>query len=114
MVMLHIPPPLPRAEVLELFGEELGLRIREEPRKPEFLQVDCLSESLRRKALALDGMPFNLGDQFVGTLGVEVVRSTPMKFSEICQNIEAHLSGGDRYVPDANFGSHERKSWWSG
>ena len=92
LVTLRIPPTVPRPQVLEQVGEELGLRLRDDPRRPEYLKVECLTEAIQAKALGLDGQKFvDAEGRVVGTLGVEIVRSNPLSYGEICATIESRL-----------------------
>ena len=93
-VTLKLPPRVPRPMVLETVGEALGLRVRDDPRQPEYLKVDCLNEEVQRRALELDGMKLvDAEGQVQGVLGVEMIRSTPLTYGEICATIEARLWG---------------------
>ena len=50
-VALKMPHGVSRAQVLEVVGVELNLRIMDDPQQSEFLKVDCLTKELHSKAL---------------------------------------------------------------
>jgi hypothetical protein len=94
LVSVHFPPSIPRAEVLEKVGVELGLRLRDDPPHGENLIVDCLTESNQKRALALDGfLMVNPLGRPSGMLSVRLVRSAPLTSKEIFDLVDAHVWG---------------------
>jgi hypothetical protein len=94
LVSVHFPPSIPRAEVLEKVGVELGLRLRDDPPHGENLILGCLTESHQKRALALDGFVMvNPLGRPSGMLSVRLVRSAPVTSKEIFDLLDAHVWG---------------------
>ena len=94
MVSLHFPQTVPREEVLERVGVELGLRLRDDTPHRESIIVDGLTDANQRRALALDGTVMVSPDgRPSGTLSVKLVRNTPLTSSEIVQLVDTLIWG---------------------
>jgi len=90
--LVYVRPPLsiPREIVLDQVGAELGLRLQDLNPHQEIMMIDCLTETLQRKAISLDGLQIvdDLG-RSGGTLSVWAVKNTPLTFVEILKLVDS-------------------------
>jgi len=54
--VVFFPTGVPRQEVLEKVGQELGLRLLDDRKSKDFMLINCLNEEVEKQALELEGL----------------------------------------------------------
>jgi len=89
-----VPTEVPRQEVLEKVGQELGLRLLDDRKSKDSMLINCLNEEVQKQALELEGLEFAEHDgRIVGKLPVQPIRSTSLTLPEIMQLVDAFAWG---------------------
>ena len=89
-VNIRRPRNVPLEVVLEVVGQELGLRLSNLQTDPDIIAVDCLTGEIQKKALGLDGMQISddLG-RVAGTLSIWAAANTPLPLSDIMKLVDS-------------------------